>query len=139
MKAPYQFLGVPSIMPSYRSRLVLVTLIALVSLGGGAFATPLQTGVAREAAVLAGPKPSLCADLMGRADYAGGTDATGHPVIPAEGLDAPPPLQVPGETVLVRRSGVEIPVQLRGLNAGLAASNACPPLRLSPEPPSHPQ
>ena len=106
--------------------LLLVVLFAVLPLMLGAAAAYGATPD-HEDAVLKGSAVGPCAAGRAGADYAGGIDAAGRPVIPAEGPDAAPAVQVPGETMLVHRDGVEIPVQLRGLNAALDPNRGCDP------------
>lgn len=116
--------------------LLLALLFALVplALAAAAYGAPAQ----QTSSILSGPKPGPCADAVASADYVGGADATGHPVTPADGADAPPPVQIPGETVLVETQGVQIPVEIRGLNKGLAAGDGCARLK-SEAKASHPR
>lgn len=142
MKASHHSYFEQSSAPSWLVPLILLALlfaaVPVLLMSAIAFGAELQPGAAREEALLAGPGPGPCVALAGRGDFAGGMDALGNPVVPAEGPDAHPQVQIPGETVLVRRHGLEIPVQVRGLNAALASSNACGAATALPKAPAHP-
>ncbi len=78
--------------------------------------------------ILMGPAPGPCANEP--ADYIGGTDATGHPVAPAD-VGGGPSVELGSETVYAEtessghKPGAIVPVEVHGLRAALAAPNGC--------------
>ncbi|MDE2466835.1 MAG: hypothetical protein KGO02_24435 [Alphaproteobacteria bacterium] len=105
---------------------VLFALLPLV-LAGAAYGTSLDGHSEQD--VLRGPTPGPCYGLEGQAEYAGGTNAYGQQVTSAEGPYAPPPPQIPGQTLMARTGSAYVPVEVQGLNRALAASDACARLR----------
>jgi hypothetical protein len=106
--------------------LLLTVLFALLPLAlAGAAAYGAEVDTMSEQALLRGPQPGGCYGLENRADYAGGTNAYGKQVAPAEGPYESPPVRIPGQMILAHTPEGYIPVRVRGLNRGLAASSAC--------------
>jgi hypothetical protein len=102
---------------------LLFALLPMVLAGAAAYGAGLNS--VSEQAILRGPPPGPCYGLENHADYAGGTNANGKQVAPAEGPYAAPPIQIPGQIILAHTAAGYIPVRIQGLNQGLAASNAC--------------
>ena len=106
---------------------ILFALLPLVLAGAAAYGAQLSS--VSEQHLLRGPRPGRCYGLENQADYAGGTNAYGKQVAPAEGPYGAPPVQIPGQMILAHTAAGYIPVRIRGLDQGLAASNACARLR----------
>ncbi len=106
--------------------LLLTVLFALLPLAlAGAAAYGAEVNSVSEQDLLKGAPPGRCYGLENQADYAGGTNAYGKQVTPAEGPYGAPPVQIPGQMVLAHTAEGYISVKVRGLSRGLAASNAC--------------
>ncbi len=110
--------------------LLLTVLFALLPLAlAGAAAYGAELNSVSEQHLLRGPRPGRCYGLENQGDYAGGTNAYGKRVAPAEGPYGAPPVQIPGQMILAHTAEGYIPVRIWGLDRGLAASNACARLR----------
>lgn len=110
---------------------ILFGLVPILLVSAAAWAGAAHTG---PDPILAGPAPGPCASLTAGADYMGGTDASGHPVAPAD-LGDSPRVRLDSETVYAdvgagRHDGMaNVAVDVTGLAKGMAAAGACARVR----------
>lgn len=119
-----------------RIRAAICLLAGAILLLGAAGAGTIDRHPAGPDPILSGPIPGPCAPHLAGADYAGGTDVLGNPVVPVDAGGGKIAVSVANEvaipevlTHLPNLDRVRVQIRIAGLADAVSPADACAPMR----------